>query len=248
MSMHIDAKKGEIAKTVVVGGDPARIKHIAETYLESPKLVNEKRAALCYTGKYKGKEISVMAVGMGIPSMMIYATELFGEYDCDAVIRIGTSGSYLPDMRLYDVVLSQAACHTSGLNEGIFNGTFCPIADFGLLSIADRLAKERGMRSYVGNTVCNDRIYRGPETGYKSAMWKKYGILCSEMEGAGLYTVAAEYGKKALMIVSISTKIVLDEDGTEHFVDLPEEPGRSMDDGIVLALDTAAEFESAKEK
>ena len=248
MSMHIDAKKGEIAKTVVVGGDPARIKHIAETYLESPKLVNEKRAALCYTGKYKGKEISVMAVGMGIPSMMIYATELFGEYDCDAVIRIGTSGSYLPDMRLYDVVLSQAACHTSGLNEGIFNGTFCPIADFGLLSIADRLAKERGMRSYVGNTVCNDRIYRGPETGYKSAMWKKYGILCSEMEGAGLYTVAAEYGKKALMIVSISTKIVLDEDGTEYFVDLPEEPGRSMDDGIVLALDTAAEFESAKEK
>ena len=248
MSMHIDEKKGEIAKTVVVGGDPARIKHIAETYLESPKLVNEKRAALCYTGKYKGKEISVMAVGMGIPSMMIYATELFGEYDCDAVIRIGTSGSYLPDMRLYDVVLSQAACHTSGLNEGIFNGTFCPIADFGLLSIADRLAKERGMRSYVGNTVCNDRIYRGPETGYKSAMWKKYGILCSEMEGAGLYTVAAEYGKKALMIVSISTRIVLDEDGTEHFVDLPEEPGRSMDDGIVLALDTAAEFESAKEK
>ena len=246
MSMHIDAKKGEIAKTVVVGGDPARIKHIAETYLESPRLVNEKRAALCYTGKYKGKEISVMAVGMGIPSMMIYATELFGEYDCDAIIRIGTSGSYLPDMRLYDVVLSQAACHTSGLNEGIFGGTFCPIADFGLLSIADRLAKERGMRSYVGNTVCNDRIYRGPETGYKSAMWKKYGILCSEMEGAGLYTVAAEYGKKALMIVSISTKIILDEDGTEHFVDLPEEPGRSMDDGIVLALDTACEFEASR--
>ena len=246
MSMHIDAKKGEIAKTVVVGGDPARIKHIAETYLESPRLVNEKRAALCYTGKYKGKEISVMAVGMGIPSMMIYATELFGEYDCDAIIRIGTSGSYLPDMRLYDVVLSQAACHTSGLNEGIFGGTFCPIADFGLLSIADRLAKERGMRSYVGNTVCNDRIYRGPETGYKSAMWKKYGILCSEMEGAGLYTVAAEYGKKALMIVSISTKIILDEDGTEHFVDLPEEPGRSIDDGIVLTLDTACEFEASR--
>ena len=246
MSMHIDAKKGEIAKTVVVGGDPARIKHIAETYLESPRLVNEKRAALCYTGKYKGKDISVMAVGMGIPSMMIYATELFGEYDCDAIIRIGTSGSYLPDMRLYDVVLSQAACHTSGLNEGIFGGTFCPIADFGLLSIADRLAKERGMRSYVGNTVCNDRIYRGPETGYKSTMWKKYGILCSEMEGAGLYTVAAEYGKKALMIVSISTKIILDEDGTEHFVDLPEEPGRSMDDGIVLALDTACEFEASR--
>lgn len=246
MSMHIDAKKGEIAKTVVVGGDPARIKHIAETYLEFPRLVNEKRAALCYTGKYKGKEISVMAVGMGIPSMMIYATELFGEYDCDAIIRIGTSGSYLPDMRLYDVVLSQAACHTSGLNEGIFGGTFCPIADFGLLSIADRLAKERGMRSYVGNTVCNDRIYRSPETGYKSAMWKKYGILCSEMEGAGLYTVAAEYGKKALMIVSISTKIILDEDGTEHFVDLPEEPGRSMDDGIVLALDTACEFEASR--
>lgn len=245
MSMHIDAKKGEIAKTVVVGGDPARIKHIAETYLESPKLVNEKRAALCYTGKYKGKEISVMAVGMGIPSMMIYATELFGEYDCDAVIRIGTSGSYLPDMRLYDVVLSQAACHTSGLNEGIFNGTFCPIADFGLLSIADRLAKERGMRSYVGNTVCNDRIYRGPET-YKSAAWAKYGILCSEMEGAGLYTVAAQFHKKALMIVSISTKIILDEDGTEHFVDLPENPGHSMDDAIRLALDTAAEFEASK--
>ena len=245
MSMQKKKKKGEIAKTVVVGGDPARIKHIAETYLEEPKLVNEKRAALCYTGRYKGQEISVMAVGMGIPSMMIYATELYNEYDCDAIIRIGTSGSYLPDMKLYDVVLSQAACHTSGINEGIFNGTFCPIADFGLLCTADRLAKERGMRSFVGNTVCNDRIYRGPET-YRSAAWKKYGILCSEMEGAGLYTVAAEFGKKALMIVSISTKIELDEEGYEHFVDLSEEPGRSMDDGIKLALDTAAEFERSK--
>ena len=242
MSMHIDAKKGEIAKTVVVGGDPARIRHIAETYLEDAKLVNEKRSALCYTGLYKGQEISVMAVGMGVPSMMIYATELFSEYDCDAIIRIGTSGSYLPDMRLHDVVLSQAACHTSGINDHLFNGTFCPIADFGLLCIADKLAKERGIKTYVGNTVCNDRIYRGPDT-YKSEAWKKYGVLCSEMEGAGLYTVAAQYGKKALMIVSIITKIELDADGTEHFVDLPDEPGRSMEDGIVLALDTALEYE-----
>ena len=247
MSMHIDAKVGDIAKTVVVGGDPARIKYIAETYLEDARLVNEKRAALCYTGRYKGQEISVMAVGMGIPSMMIYATELYSEYGCEAIIRIGTSGSYLPDMKLYDVILSQAACHTSGINDEIFGvgGTFCPIADFGLLCLADKLAKERGMRSYVGNTVCNDRIYRGPET-YRSAAWKKYGILCSEMEGAGLYTVAAEFGKKALMMVSITTKIELDEQGYEHFVDLPEEPGRSMDDGIVLALDTAAEFEKTR--
>lgn len=245
MSMHIDARPGEIAKTVVVGGDPARIKHIAETYLEDAKLVNEKRAALCYTGTYKGQPLSVMAVGMGIPSMMIYATELYDEYGCDAIIRVGTSGSYLPDMELYDIVLSQAACHTSGINDHLFNGTFCPIGDFGLLCTADRLAKEQGIKTYVGNTVCNDRIYRGPET-YKSAAWAKYGILCSEMEGAGLYTVAAQFHKKALMIVSISTKIILDEDGTEHFVDLPENPGHSMDDAIRLALDTAAEFEASK--
>ena len=247
MSTHIGALKGYVADVVLLPGDPLRAKFIAENFLDGAQCFTSVRGMLGYTGRYKGQEISVMAVGMGIPSMMIYATELYSEYGCEAIIRIGTSGSYLPDMKLYDVILSQAACHTSGINDEIFGvgGTFCPIADFGLLCLADKLAKERGMRSYVGNTVCNDRIYRGPET-YRSAAWKKYGILCSEMEGAGLYTVAAEFGKKALMIVSITTKIELDEQGYEHFVDLPEEPGRSMDDGIVLALDTAAEFEKTR--
>lgn len=245
MSMHIDAKVGDIAKTVIVAGDPDRVTYIAEKYLENPICVNNKRGALCYTGSYEGHPISVMATGMGIPSMLIYATELFRDYDCDAIIRVGTSAGYKPEMERHDIVLSQAASHTSGLNDGVFGGTFCPIADFGLLSSAHKSAKDRGIRTFIGNTVCNDRIYRLKES-YRAASWSQYGILCSEMEGAALYTAAAQFGKKALMIVTILSKLVALADGGERPEPLPEVPGKSIDGAILVALDTAKAFEESR--
>lgn len=239
MSLHINAQPGQIARTVVVAGDPGRVEHMARTFLEDPALINDQRGALCYTGRYEGEEVSVMAVGMGVPSMLIYATELYRDFGCEAIIRIGTSAGYLGEMRKHDVVLAQATCHTSAINDGLFNGTFCPIADYGLLRLADREAERLGQKVYIGNTICNDRIYRLAES-YRSAMWARYGVLCSEMEGAGLYTAAAQYHRKALMMVSILSHINCDGEGRETITPLPEEEGRSIDDAIRLALAVAA--------
>ena len=238
MSMHIDARTGEIAERIVLVGDPARAKHIAENYLEDAVLVNEKRMAYCYTGTYNHVKVSVMAVGMGNPSMLIYATELFRDYGVKIAVRAGTSGGYVPGMKKFDIVLAQATSTTSGINDNRFNGCFAPIADFGLLCTANETAKQLGLRTYTGNVVCNDRIYR--DETYKSKMWQQYGILASEMEGTALYTAAAEFGAKALMTIGIILNITVDEAGIEHFTDAPEnEPKRTVDDLIKLALLTA---------
>ena len=242
MSMHIDAKVGEIAERVVVVGDPFRAKHIAEDYLEDPVLVNEKRAAFCYTGKYEGVPVSVMAVGMGNPSMLIYSTELFRDYGVKYAVRAGTSGGYVPGMKNYDIVLAQATCTTSGINDNRFNGYFAPIADFGLLCKANEVAKEIGLKTYTGNVVCNDRLYR--DENYKSKTWAQYGVLASEMEGTAFYTAAAEFGAKALMMIGVILNITVDENGVEHFVDAPDyDPPRSVDDLINLALKTVTRAE-----
>ena len=238
MSMHIDAAPGEIADRIVLVGDPFRAKHIAENYLENAVLVNDKRAAFCYTGSYNGIKISVMAVGMGNPSMLIYATELFRDYDVKIAVRAGTSGGYLPEMKKFDIVLAQAVSSTSGINDHKFNGYFAPIADFGLLCTANEAARQLGLKTYIGNVVCNDRIYR--DESYKSKTWQQYGILASEMEGTALYTAAAEFGAKALMAIGVILNITVDEEGIEHFSDAPEnEPKRTVDDLIKLALLTA---------
>lgn len=241
MSMHIDAKPGEISEVVIVVGDPDRATYISARFLAGAVCVNERRGALCYTGKYNGRRISVMATGMGIPSMMIYATELYRDYGCEAIIRVGTSAGYRKDMRRHDIVLSQAACHTSGINDHLFEGTYCPIADFGLLQDAYAAAKKREARFFVGNTICNDRIYRSPQM-YQAKTWAEYGILCSEMEGAGLYTAAAQFGRKALMMVSILSGVTIDDAGKEHIAPLPEEENQTMDTAILVALDTATAF------
>lgn len=240
MSMHIDARPGEIASHVITAGDPDRVTYLAEHYLRDPKLVSHKRAALCYTGLYEGAEVSVMATGMGIPSMLIYATELFRDYGSEVIVRVGTSAGYLDSMQRHDIVLSQAACHTSAINDGVFHGTFCPIADYRLLSIAAQAAAEKKQKVYIGNTVCNDRFYRLPES-YRSEAWRDYGILCSEMEGAALYTAAAQFHRRALMLVSILSHLEVDEEGREHIRPLPEMPGKTMDDALLLALATVAE-------
>ncbi|MGI5889118.1 MAG: purine-nucleoside phosphorylase [Oscillospiraceae bacterium] len=242
MSMHIDAKPGEIADRIVLVGDPMRAKHIAEDYLENPVLVNEKRAAYCYTGTYNRQKVSVMAVGMGNPSMLIYSTELFRDYGVKFAVRAGTSGGYVKGMKMYDIVLAQATSTTSGINDNRFNGYFAPIGDFGMLCKAKELADEMGLKTYVGNVICNDRIYR--DENYKSKMWAQYGILASEMEGTAFYTAAAEFGARALMMIGVILNITVDENGVEHFTDAPEnEPKRTVDDMIKLALMTATESE-----
>ena len=238
MSMHIDAKAGEIAERIVLVGDPFRAKHIAEEYLENPVLVNEKRAAYCYTGTYEGVPLSVMAVGMGNPSMLIYATELFRDYGVKTAVRAGTSSGYVPGMKKFDIVLAQATSTTSGINDNRFNGYFAPIADFGLLCRANDIAGRMGLKTYTGNVICNDRIYR--DGSYKSKMWQQYGILASEMEGTALYTAAAEFGARALMAIGIILNITVDDEGVEHFTDAPEnDPVKTVDDLIRLALMTA---------
>ena len=242
MARHNDAKVGEIAERIVLVGDPNRAKHMAETYLENPVLVNRTRCAYCYTGTYEGVRVSVMAVGMGGPSMLIYATELCRDYGCKILVRAGTSGGYREDMRNFDIVLSQATSTTSGINDNIFNGHFSPVADFGLLCTADRIAKEMKLTTYVGGTICNDRLYR--DETYKSKLWKQYGMLCSEQEGTAFYTAAAQFGARALMMVGITTGIRYDENGNEIFVELPDrDPAHTMDDLVQLALKTAAHAE-----
>ena len=242
MSMHIDAKVGEIAERVVLVGDPFRAKHIAECYLDNAVLVNEKRAAYCYTGSYNGVRLSVMAVGMGNPSMLIYTTELFRDYGVKIAVRAGTSGGYVPGMKMFDIVLAQATSTTSGINDNRFNGYFAPIADFGLLCTANEIAKQLGLRTYTGNVICNDRIYR--DASYKSRLWQQYGMLASEMEGTAFYTAAAEFGARALMAIGIILNITVDEEGVEHFFDAPENtPKKTIDDLIKLALLTAVNAE-----
>ena len=242
MSMHIDARPGEIAERIVLVGDPFRARHIAENWLDGAVLVNEKRMALCYTGTYSGVSVSVMAVGMGNPSMLIYATELFRDYGVKIAVRAGTSGGYVPGMKKFDIVLAQATSTTYGINDNRFNGYFAPIADFGLLCKANETAKQLGLKAYTGNVVCNDRIYR--DGSYKSKLWQQYGILASEMEGTALYTAAAEFGAKALMAIGIILNISVDDEGVEHFTDAPEnEPQRTVDDLIKLALLTAVNAE-----
>ena len=145
-------------------------------------------------------------------------------------------------MMNFDIVLSQAVSTTSGINDNMFNGHFSPVADFGLLSTAKQIADEMKLVTYVGGTVCNDRLYR--DETYKSNMWKQYGMLCSEQEGTAFYTAAAQFGCRALMMVGITTGIRCGEDGRESFVELPDrDPAQSMDDLVRLALKTAAHAE-----
>lgn len=237
MSMHLEANRGEIAPRVLLAGDPERVTYVADTLLTDADCVSRQRGALCYTGIYAGVSVSVVATGMGIPSMLIYATELCRDYGCEVLVRAGTGAGYRTDMRRHDIVLAQATCTTSSLNDHLFLGTYAPIADFSLLRAAYELGQKSRAGIFVGNTVCNDRLYRLPES-YRSAQWAEYGVLCSEMEGAALYTVAAQYGRRALMMVSMLSHITVGEQ-REVLTPLAAEPdGPTIDDMLVLALET----------
>jgi len=207
---HNGAKKGEIAKTVSMPGDPLRAKYIAETYLENPVKVTSVRNMLGFTGTYKGKEISVMGGGMGMPSMGIYSYELYHFYDVDQIIRIGSAGSLQDKVELMDVVIAMGACTDSNYayQYGL-PGTFAPIADYELLSKAAEAAGKQGRKVVVGNVLSSDIFYNA-DSGVNDK-WRNMGVLAVEMETAALYMNAAAAGKKALCMLTISDLVFGEE-------------------------------------
>ena len=207
---HNSAKAGDFAKTVLMPGDPLRAKYIAETYLENPRQVNAVRNMFGYTGTYKGKEISVMGGGMGMPSIGIYSYELFNFYDVDQVIRIGSAGAFQDNIKLMDVVIGMGACTDSNYayQYGL-PGTFAPIADYELLNRAVETAKRQGTNVVVGNVLSSDVFYNAMSN--VNDLWRDMGVLAVEMEAAALYMNAARYGKNALAICTISDHVLTGE-------------------------------------
>ena len=206
---HIGAENGAFAKTVLMPGDPLRAKFIAETFLENAELVNNVRGIQGYTGTYKGKRVSVMASGMGQPSMGIYSYELYHFYGVENIIRIGSAGAISPKLKLRDVVFAQGAC-TDGNFAAQFGlpGTFAPIADFELLETAVSVSRALGVEPVVGNLISSDVFYNAAGN---TLDWGKMGVLAVEMEAAALYCNAAAAGKRALAICTISDSIVTGE-------------------------------------
>ncbi len=207
MSIHIEAKKGEIAESVLLPGDPMRAKWIAETFLKDSFCYNDVRGMLGYTGTFNGKPVSVQGTGMGIPSALIYCHELINNYGVKNLIRVGTAGSYQPDVKLRDIVIAMAASSTSGINNTRFiNADYSPTADFELFMKAAQYAQKHNIPIKAGNVLSADEFYGDDPESYKK--WAKFGVLCVEMEAAGLYTIAAKFNVKALAILTISDSLV----------------------------------------
>lgn len=199
---HIEAKAGDFAKTVLMPGDPLRAKFIAETFLTDAKLINNVRGVQGYTGTYKGKRVSVMASGMGMPSIGIYSYELFNFYDVENIIRVGTAGVIHPDLKVRDIVIGQGACTNSSYSRQFdLPGDFAPIASFELLQKAVKSAEDMGIKPVVGNLYSSDTFY---DDSMGLSKWQKMGVLAVEMEAAALYMNAARTGKNALAICTIS--------------------------------------------
>lgn len=201
---HINCSPGDFAKTVLMPGDPLRAKLIAETYLDNAELVNNVRGIQGYTGTFEGKPVSVMASGMGMPSMGIYSFELFNVFGVENIIRIGSAGGIDPELKLFDLVIGQGACTDSNYfnNFGI-RGNYAPIASYSLLRRAVDECERRKLRCKVGNLLSSDVFYG--ESGIAGTLeWRKMGVLAVEMEAAALYMNAARAGKHALAICTIS--------------------------------------------
>lgn len=210
MSVHIAAKKGDIAETVLLPGDPMRAKWIAETFFKNPKLYNDVRGMLGYTGTYHGKPVSVQGTGMGIPSALIYCHELITEYGVKKLIRVGSAGSYQKEIELRDIVIAMAASSNSGINSSRFiNADFAPTANFDLFMKVADYAKTNNITIKAGNVLSSDEFYQDDYDSYKK--WADFGVLCVEMETAGLYTIAAKHKVKALSILTISDSLITKE-------------------------------------
>ena len=234
---HINAPKDGFAKTVLMPGDPKRAKHIADTYLKNAVLVNDVRGIQGYTGEYKGKKVSVMASGMGIPSIGIYSYELYHAYDVDNIIRVGTAGALLKEIPVRDIIVATGACTDSNyaFNFGL-NGTISAVPSFELLKKADEAAKQLklGEKVRFGQLLSTDVFYKDkPDT----LDWAKMGVLGVEMESYALFLNAARAGKRALSICAISDNVVSHQELTA------EERAKTVDDMLVLALETAISIE-----
>jgi purine-nucleoside phosphorylase len=211
MSIHIGAKPGDIAETVLMPGDPMRARYFADQYLQGAACFNEVRGMLGFTGTYKGVRVSVMGSGMGIPSFSIYASELFMFYGVKRVIRVGTAGAMQPHVKIGDLVLAMSASTDSNVNRLRFGGMdYAPTASFTLLQKAWQVARAKTDRVVVGNVLSSDTFYGDDPDWWK--VWAQYGVLAAEMETAGLYTLAAKHKAEALSIVTISDSILSHEE------------------------------------
>lgn len=233
---HIGAKKEDIAKTVLMPGDPLRAKFIAETFLTDPVLVNNVRGVQGHTGTWKGVPVTVMASGMGMPAIGIYSWELFNFYDVDNIIRIGSAGALRDDLKLMDIVAGQGACTNSNYGAQFeLGGTFAPIADFTLLSAAVEAGRERGVDIKVGNILSSDNFYYAEGSNYSDG-WKRMGVMAVEMEAAALYMNAAYAGKRGLCLCTISDHLYRSEALS------PEDRQNSFTQMMEIALDTAVKM------
>lgn len=213
MSIHINAQKGDIAETILLPGDPLRAKWIAKTYLENTICFNQVRGMLGFTGYFKGKRISVMGTGMGIPSITIYTHELIQEYGVKNLIRVGSAGALQKDIKLRDVVVAMSASTNSNLNKNRFlGGDFAPTASFTLFNKAVQIAESLKIKIKAGNVLSSDTFYTDDPNEWKH--WAKFGVLCVEMESAGLYTTCAKYNVNALCLLTISDSLVTGEETT----------------------------------
>ena len=231
MSTHINAKDGEIADAVLLPGDPLRAKFIAENFLENAECYNEVRGMLGFTGTYNGKRISVQGTGMGQPSLSIYVQELFQFYNVQKAIRIGTCGSIREDVHVRDIILANGACTDSALQSQRFGLMhFSPVPSFELLYTAYNKAKELSLKTVVSPCASSDRFYDENENW---KLWQKYSVAGIEMEAAELYTLAAQFKRKALAILTVSDHIITGQATTA------EERQTSFKDMMRLALETA---------
>jgi purine-nucleoside phosphorylase len=229
---HNTAEKGDFAKTVLMPGDPLRAKYIAEHYLENPKLVNNVRGVQGYTGTYKGVPVSVMASGMGMPSMAIYSYELFNFYGVENILRVGSAGAVSMELKVRDIVLGQGACTSSSMQDNFgVNGHFAPLGSWDLLKCAAEICEERKLRYKAGNLISSDIFYNDDPSFNQPFV--NLGALAVEMEAAALYMNAARAGKRALAICTISDHILTGEATSA------EERQNTFNEMMELALEVA---------
>ena len=230
---HNEASKGDFAKTVLMPGDPLRAKYLAEHYLDNVRQVNGVRGMLAYTGTYKGKEVSIMGSGMGMPSIGIYSYELYTQYDVENIIRIGSAGSINKDVHIRDVIIAQGACTDSEwAHQYELPGTFSAISSYDLLEKAVCEAKKKQIHYHVGNIVSSDLFYHADVEA--RGRWSNVGCLAVEMESYALFANAAYLGKKALTLLTISDSLVNDEQETTA-----QERERTFTDMMEVALEIA---------
>lgn len=229
---HNSAKKGDFAETVLFPGDPLRAKYIAENFLTDVVQVNTVRNMFAYTGYYNGKRVSVMGSGMGMPSLGIYAHELYSLYGVEKIIRVGSCGAYSPDCKLFDVIIAQGACTNSNwAHQYGLPGVFSAISNFDLLKNAYDKAIELKIPVHVGNVLSSDIFYNDKPEVWKN--WARMGVLSVEMETYALYCIAASLNKKALTILTVSDSFIFSEETTS------EQREKSFNDMMKIALEIA---------